>query len=183
MSPGASGSAIPPNEATLFDAAGVDAEVVTALVASLIASNQTVACAESLTGGLLTALLTEVPGSSAAVRGGIVCYATDLKSGLVDVDQSLLDTAGPVDPEVARQLAAGVRQRCVADIGIGLTGVAGPAHQHGHPPGTVYVAVDCDHFREMTALRPGRTVPGRAAVRASAVGAALELIARAVGAR
>ena len=112
------------------------------MVATLIARDRTVAAAESLTAGLLAAVLAEIPGVSATLRGGIVCYATDLKSTLVGVDPDLLARRGAVDPEVARQLARGVRIRCSADIGIGLTGVAGPDPQDGIPPGTVFVAAD-----------------------------------------
>ncbi|MCC5698600.1 CinA family protein, partial [Klebsiella pneumoniae] len=102
---------------------------------------QTVATAESLTAGLLCAVLTEVPGASAVVRGGLVVYATDLKAGLAGVDRQLLAERGAVDPEVARQLAAGARERCGADWGVGLTGVAGPDPQDGVAPGTVHIGI------------------------------------------
>src|SRR5690606_17574795 len=102
---------------------------------------QTVATAESLTAGLLCAVLTEVPGASAVVRGGLVVYATDLKAGLAGVDRQLLAERGAVDPEVARQLAAGARERCGADWGVGLTGVAGPDPQDGVAPGTVHTGL------------------------------------------
>ena len=106
----------------------------------------TVAAAESLTGGELTAELTSVPGASAVVLGGAVVYATALKHSLLWVDSSLLETEGPVHPEVARQLAEGVRERLAvagraADIGLSTTGVAGPDPQGGRAVGTVYVAL------------------------------------------
>nr|WP_179534878.1 nicotinamide-nucleotide amidohydrolase family protein [Actinopolyspora biskrensis] len=105
----------------------------------LRSSGRTVATAESLTAGLVSVMLTEVGGASSAVRGGLVVYATDLKSGLAGVDPELLAARGAVDQEVAEQLAEGARSRCGADWGIGLTGVAGPDSQDGKSPGTVYL--------------------------------------------
>jgi nicotinamide-nucleotide amidase len=112
----------------------------------LIERGLTVAAAESLTGGLLTAELTSVPGASAVVLGGAVVYATELKHTLIGVDADLLAAEGPVHPEVARQLADGVRKRLAvggrpADLGVSTTGVAGPDRQGGRRVGTVYVGV------------------------------------------
>ncbi|WP_396427176.1 CinA family protein [Leifsonia sp. 1010] len=119
------------------------------VVRALIDRGLTVAVAESLTGGLLAAELTSVPGASAVVLGGAVVYATELKHTLLGVDADLLAAEGPVHPEVARQLAAGVRERLAvagspADIGVATTGVAGPDPQGGRPVGTVYVGVASD---------------------------------------
>jgi nicotinamide-nucleotide amidase len=111
------------------------------LIAALRARGETVATAESLTAGLVTAVLTTVPGASAVVRGGLVVYATELKASLAGVDPELLAEHGAVHPDVARQLAQGARERCGADWGIGLTGVAGPDPQDGVAPGTVHIAV------------------------------------------
>jgi nicotinamide-nucleotide amidase len=99
----------------------------------------TVAVAESLTGGLLVAELISVPGASDVVRGGVVAYATDLKSSLLGVDADLLDRAGPIHPRVAEQMAEGVRTRLGADVGLATTGVAGPDPQDGHAPGEVWL--------------------------------------------
>ena len=117
-----------------------------AVVALLIERGLTVAVAESLTGGLLVAELIRTPGASAAVRGGIVAYDTALKHTLLGVDAGLLAVHGPVHPDVARQMAAGVRAALTvaelpADIGIATTGVAGPDPQDGQPVGTVFVAI------------------------------------------
>ncbi|MBV9593253.1 MAG: CinA family protein [Actinobacteria bacterium] len=101
----------------------------------------TVAVAESLTGGLLCATLTRTPGASSTVRGGLVVYATELKATLAGVRPELLGERGPVDPDVALELARGVRQRLGATFGLGVTGVAGPDPQGGQPVGTVFVAV------------------------------------------
>lgn len=110
------------------------------VVGLLTGSHQSVAAAESLTGGLLAAALTSVPGASAVVRGGVVAYATDLKATLLGVDAELLAFRGPVDPDVARAMAAGVARLCRATYGIATTGVAGPDPQGAVPVGTVYVA-------------------------------------------
>ncbi|WP_348788153.1 CinA family protein [Leifsonia sp. NPDC080035] len=116
------------------------------LVRALIERGLTVAVAESLTGGGLTEELTTVPGASAVVLGGAVVYATELKHTLLGVDADLLAAEGPVHPEVARQLAAGVRERLAvggraADLGLATTGVAGPDPQGGRAVGTVYVGI------------------------------------------
>ncbi|WP_431247726.1 CinA family protein [Leifsonia xyli] len=120
--------------------------LVATVVRELIDRGLTIAAAESLTGGLLTAELTSVPGASAVVLGGAVVYATELKHTLVGVDAGLLAAEGPVHPEVARQLAERVRHRLAvggrpADIGVATTGVAGPDPQGGRPVGTVFVGV------------------------------------------
>lgn len=99
------------------------------------------ASAESLTGGRFVASLVDVPGASAVVRGGLVTYATDLKSSLAAVDADSLEQTGPVDPVVAAQMAVGAAVKCVADIGISCTGVAGPDPQDGKPVGLVYTAI------------------------------------------
>jgi nicotinamide-nucleotide amidase len=101
----------------------------------------TVATAESLTGGLVAAALTDVPGASAAFRGGVVSYATDLKARLLGVDDQVLAEHGPVYAPVAAAMAAGVRERLGATVGVATSGVAGPDPQDGWPPGTVHIAV------------------------------------------
>ena len=139
----------------------------------LLDHNATIAVAESLTGGLLTAALTDTPGSSAVVRGGLVVYATELKATLAGVDPALLAQRGAVDPDVARELADGVRHRLGATVGVGVTGVAGPDPQDGVEVGTVFAAI----------AGPGgsraarwRFTGDRPAIRAAAVAACLELI-------
>jgi nicotinamide-nucleotide amidase len=157
----------------LAEAVGLSPEFVAALVARLRERGETVATAESLTGGLVCAVLTEVQGSSAVLRGGLVVYATPLKATLAGVDQRLLDEHGAVHPAVAGQLADGARRRCGATWGIGLTGVAGPGPQDGVDPGTVYVGLASSDEPEVAALRvPG----GRHDVRSAAVRGALDLL-------
>ncbi|MFI6877061.1 CinA family protein [Streptomyces sp. NPDC050400] len=102
---------------------------------------ETLAVAESLTGGLVAAELVAVPGASKAFRGSVTAYATELKHKVLGVDDALLAAHGPVHPEVALQMAAGVREALGADWGIATTGVAGPEPQDGKPVGTVFVAV------------------------------------------
>jgi len=115
------------------------------LIEELRVRRLTVAVAESLTGGLLVAELIRIPGASHVVRGGVVAYATDLKSALLGVDARLLATRGPVDPDVAVQMASGVRDRLggeqPADWGLSTTGVAGPGAQDGHEAGTVFIGL------------------------------------------
>ncbi len=110
-------------------------------VAALTRVGGSVAVAESLTGGLVLAALTEGPGASASVRGGTVVYATDTKHTVLGVDAGLLDECGPVDPDVAAAMARRVRALFDAEIGLATTGVAGPEPQDGHPVGEVYVAL------------------------------------------
>lgn len=86
----------------------------------------TLAVAESLTGGLLSARLVDVPGASLVHRGAVVAYATDLKARLLGVDDDLLTQRGPVDPDVALQMADGVRERIGADVGLATTGWPDP---------------------------------------------------------
>jgi nicotinamide-nucleotide amidase len=111
------------------------------LIRSLTTRGLTVAVAESLTGGLVIADLVAVSGASAVVRGGIVAYATELKHELLGVDAALLAAVGPIQAAVAEQMAAGVRARLTADVGLATTGVAGPDPQDGHPPGEVWIAI------------------------------------------
>ncbi|MEU2285551.1 CinA family protein [Streptomyces sp. NPDC013178] len=114
----------------------------TDVVRLLTVRGETLAVAESLTGGLVAAEITSVPGASQAFRGSVTAYATSLKHELLGVDAALLAARGAVDPQVAVQMAAGVRKALGADWGIATTGVAGPDPQDGQPVGTVFVAVD-----------------------------------------
>ena len=143
------------------------------LVGRLRDRGETVATAESLTAGLVCATLTEVPGSSAVVRGGLIVYATELKAVLAGVDRGLLAEHGAVHPEVAAQLAEGARDRCGADWGLGLTGVAGPEPQDGVAPGTVHIGVAGPGRRD---VRTHWFEGDRASVRTKSVLAALRLL-------
>jgi nicotinamide-nucleotide amidase len=116
-------------------------ELATQILDRLRAGGHTVAVAESLTGGLVAAALTDVPGSSAAFRGGVVAYATELKAALLGVDAIMLDRHGAVYPPVAAAMAEGVRSRLGATYGVATTGVAGPESAEGQPVGTAHIAV------------------------------------------
>ncbi|WP_433612290.1 CinA family protein [Prescottella agglutinans] len=122
------------------------------VIEALIRRAETIATAESLTAGLLAATLAGVPGASAVLRGGLIVYATDLKGTLADVDADVLAEDGPVARRTAAQLAEGAARRCVADWGVGLTGVAGPDSQDGHPPGTVFLGIAGPDGTQVTAL-------------------------------
>jgi nicotinamide-nucleotide amidase len=143
------------------------------IVAALRARGETVAVAESLTGGLLAATLVDVPGASKVFRGGLVVYATDLKESLAGVPAHLLELRGPVDPDVALALAEGARTRCRADWGLSTTGVAGPESQDGKAVGTVYVGCSGPSVSETRALR---LAGGRDQIRAATVTAVLNLL-------
>ncbi|MGI5367001.1 CinA family protein [Streptomyces iakyrus] len=114
----------------------------TDVVRLLTVKGETLAVAESLTGGLVAADLTSVPGASKVFRGSVTAYATDLKHRLLGVDAALLAARGAVDAQVAAEMAAGVRKALGTDWGIATTGVAGPEPQDGQAVGTVFVAVD-----------------------------------------
>ena len=107
----------------------------------LVEQGLTVAVAESCTGGLVSARLTDRPGSSAYVLGGLVVYANDAKAALAGVPAELIEAHGAVSEEVAAALADGARERVGADIGIGITGIAGPdGGTDEKPVGPVWIA-------------------------------------------
>jgi nicotinamide-nucleotide amidase len=137
----------------------------------------TIAVAESLTGGLVAAALTSVPGSSTVFRGGIVAYATDLKASLLHVPSGLLEAHGAVHPEVAAAMARGVRDRLGSSVGLATTGVAGPGPAEGKPAGTVFVAVDGPFGAAGAGLQ---LAGGRAEVREESVGAVLSMLVSAL---
>nr|WP_202514769.1 MULTISPECIES: nicotinamide-nucleotide amidohydrolase family protein [unclassified Streptomyces] len=140
----------------------------------LVERGETLAVAESLTGGLVAAELTSVPGASQAFRGAVTAYATPLKSEVLGVDADLLAERGAVDAEVARQMATGARRALGADWGVATTGVAGPESQDGRPVGTVFVAVSGPHGTgKVAALRLNGD---RADIRRESVRSALDLL-------
>jgi nicotinamide-nucleotide amidase len=148
-------------------------ELAVPVVTLLRERTQSLATAESLTGGLLSATIVDVPGASQIFRGGLVVYATDLKRDLAGVAGSLLAERGPVDPDVALALADGARRVCRADWGLATTGVAGPDPQNGIPVGTVYIACRGPSGGEVRGLTLDGDRPG---IRAGAVAAALAML-------
>lgn len=155
------------------------------VVRLLTERGETVAVAESLTGGLVVAALVSVPGASAVVRGGVVAYMTDLKAALLDVEPELLAREGAVHPDVAAAMARGVADRLGATYGVATTGVAGPDPQDGHPVGEVWVAVDAPGLvwdRSETVVGENLDpVLGREGIRAASVEAALDLLLDVIG--
>jgi nicotinamide-nucleotide amidase len=101
-------------------------------------TDRTIAVAESLTGGLLVQALARVEGSGEWLRGGVVAYHRGVKHELLGVTDEIV-----VSAQAASEMASGVRRVLGADVGVAVTGVAGPDPQDGRPPGTVFVAVDC----------------------------------------
>jgi nicotinamide-nucleotide amidase len=158
-------------------------ELIAGLIESLGARGETIATAESLTGGLIGAVLTSVSGVSAIYRGGVVSYATDLKAALAGVQETTLAEHGAVAPLTAVEMALGVAQRCDATWGVAVTGVAGPDPQEGHPAGTVFTAVarkppastdwDDQQADSVVCVRELSLTGDRAAIRDQTVRAAL----------
>ncbi len=143
------------------------------VLARLRSRGHTVAVAESLTGGLVAAALTDVPGASASFRGGVVTYATELKAALLGVDPVMLARHGAVYAPVAAAMAAGVRQRLGATYGVATTGVAGPEPSDGQPVGTVHIAVSAE---DDTVVRTIALAGDRHGIRRLAVEHALGLL-------
>ncbi|MFE9911573.1 CinA family protein [Streptomyces clavifer] len=140
---------------------------------------ETLAVAESLTGGLVAAELTSVPGASRSFRGSVTAYATPLKRDLLGVDGALLAERGAIDPDVALAMAAGVRRALGADWGVSTTGVAGPDPQDGKAVGTVHVAVSGPGgVRKVAELRLNG---GRTDIRRESVRSLLELLSGELG--
>ncbi|PKQ25689.1 MAG: hypothetical protein CVT64_08270 [Actinobacteria bacterium HGW-Actinobacteria-4] len=133
----------------------------------------TVAVAESLTGGLVCAMLTEAPGASDVVRGGVVAYQVDVKREVLGVPGALLDAQGPVCDDVAFAMADGVKTLLRASVGIATTGVAGPEPHGGKPPGRVHIAAVGEGVR---LVRHHDLVGDRISVVAQTCALAIELL-------
>lgn len=167
------------------EAAGIAPEALDELAGRVLeaarASGKTVGTAESLTGGLIAATLTDVPGSSDVVRGGIVSYSSDVKRDVLGVGRETLALCGAVSEETACAMAEGVRRALACDVAVSVTGIAGPGGaEPGKPVGTVWIGradaaltcARCCHF-------PGT----RDEVRLLTVRAALEFALEALEAR
>ena len=151
-------------------------DLAAVVIGQLIGRGQTIAVAESCTGGLLGGRLTAVPGSSAAVQGGIIAYDNAVKMRELAVPESLLATHGAVSEAVARQMASAVRVRFQTAVGVGVTGVAGPGGgSEDKPVGTTWIAVDLDGEVE---ARRGTYFGDRAENRGRAAQQALDMIRR-----
>ncbi|MBE58394.1 MAG: damage-inducible protein CinA [Gammaproteobacteria bacterium] len=148
--------------------------VLNALHARLTATNQTVSVAESCTGGLLGAALTELPGSSCYFLGGVQAYANEVKEGLLGVSHETLVSFGAVSGEVASEMARGIQRLTGSDWAISTTGVAGPDGGSGEKPvGTVWISVvGFDGVSSQKLTLDG----GRANVRQGSVRGALSML-------
>jgi nicotinamide-nucleotide amidase len=154
---------------------GADDETLEGVVGALLKQRGlTLGTMESCTGGLLANTITNVPGSSAYYRGGLVSYATEMKVAW-GVDAALIAEHGVISAECAQAMAGAARERLGADIGVGITGVAGPEPQDGRPPGTVHVALDAQAVRQSISYQFAQ---GREAVKRRAVTTALALLRR-----
>ena len=152
---------------------GTDSDTLEGVVRVLLASKGlTLATMESCTGGFLATTLTDVPGSSAYYKGGFVAYSNEAKIAL-GVEAPLIEQYGAVSPAVAEAMAIVARQRLEADIGIGITGVAGPDKLEGKEPGIAYIAV-CDGKGKQTIK--GNYPPRRPEVKRRATTAALFIL-------
>ena len=120
------------------------------LVAALRAAGASVSTAESCTGGLVAARITSVSGASEAFKYGAVTYCNEAKNKILGVKKETLDSFGAVSAETAAEMAAGVRKIMNAEIGVSVTGLAGPNGGEGKPVGLVYVAVNSDNYSEVT---------------------------------
>jgi nicotinamide-nucleotide amidase len=148
--------------------------VFKSLVQQLKDRQKTIATAESCTGGLLGKSITDVSGSSAVYPGGVISYCNRIKHELLGVDQNDLDTLGPVSATVAQQMAEGVRRVIGADLGVSVTGIAGPnSDETGRPVGLVYIGAS-DGMT--TLIREYRFDGGRAAVRKQSAEEAAKLV-------
>lgn len=151
------------------------------VLATLAERSATLATAESLTGGLLGATLTAVPGASKVYRGGVIAYGTDVKERLLGVDPEDVAAFSVISGEVASGMAAGVADATGADWAIAVTGVAGPEEQDGHPVGEVWGCVRGPQIGALPVLVQAQRFElagDRQAIREATVDAALQMLLR-----
>jgi nicotinamide-nucleotide amidase len=159
---------------------GADDETLEAAVGAMLRERGlSVATMESCTGGLLASTITDVAGSSSYFKGGFVAYTAEMKIAL-GVDEGLVRQHGVVSQEVARDMARAVRERLGADLGIGITGVAGPEPLEEKPVGSVHIALDDGRGPQAVSYTFAQS---RAAIKRRAVTTALFLLRRALLAR
>ncbi len=157
------------------DVAGLEQVVLEGLKARGL----TMGTAESCTGGLIAKRMTDLPGSSAILKGGIISYTNEVKAGVLGVSQTLLDEQGAVCADVARQMAEGARRVLNCDLAVSVTGVAGPdSDDRGNPVGLVYAALAAPEGTQVKELHLARAVEGRYWVRTMAAHHALDMIRR-----
>jgi PncC family amidohydrolase len=132
----------------------------------------TICAAESCTGGLVCAAITDLPGSSEYFLGGVVTYANQAKMDLLGVDEETIKRVGAVSREVAEQMAAGARKLFGADVALSVTGIAGPDSEGPKPAGLTYVGAA---FEDRVEVREYHWIGGRASNRVASVEAAIQL--------
>ncbi|MHB1223279.1 MAG: CinA family nicotinamide mononucleotide deamidase-related protein, partial [Gemmatimonadaceae bacterium] len=156
-----------------------ETDLATTVLEACRARGWRLAIAESCTGGMLGARITAPAGASDVLEGGVISYSNDVKTALLDVPESMLAEHGAVSEPVARQMARGVRARLATEVGVGITGVAGPGGgSEAKPVGTVWIGLDVNGELSAYLLH----LPGdRAEIRQRASQAALHLLLRAAG--
>lgn len=154
------------------------AEIAREVILRMTSRGMTLASCESITGGGIGWVLTGIPGSSAVYRGGLITYATALKCSLAGVDAHYVAQHGVINEETARQMAAGARRVCSADVGVATTGTAGPEGQDGVAPGSVWICVETQGGAEAFHLQ---LHGGREAIRNAVTRYALDAVLRNLG--
>ena len=156
---------------------GADVASMEAVVLGLLKEKGlTLGTAESCTGGLVAKRMTDLPGSSAVFKGGVVSYTNEVKAGVLGVPQAMLDEFGAVSAQVARAMAQGARRVLGCDLAVSLTGVAGPDRDdRNNPVGLIYVALDTP---EGTRVRELHLINGRARIRTVAATNAFDMVRR-----
>lgn len=148
-----------------------------AAVNTLKAHNKTLALAESCTGGLVSKLITDISGASAVYEGGVCSYSNSVKMKILGVKKETLCAFGAVSPNTAREMSSGVKNALGADIGIGITGIAGPLSDGTDKPvGLIYISICSGSFEKTLELKNTFTENVREQNRLSAAKAALDLI-------
>lgn len=138
---------------------------------------KTLALAESCTGGLVSKLITDVSGASAVYEGGVCSYSNSVKMKILGVKEETLRTFGAVSENTAREMSQGVRKALGADIGMGITGIAGPLSDGTNKPvGLIYISVCSEKFEKTVELKNNFTENVREQNRLSAAKTALDLI-------
>ena len=156
---------------------GVDVDSLEQVVGQLLTERgMTLSVAESCTGGLLSKRITDLPGASAYYKGGVCSYANEVKMNVLGVSEQTLQTLGAVSPDVAEQMAAGVARSLHTDVGVGITGIAGPGGgSEQKPVGLVYISVWVQGKLQTKEIRVSL---GRDRVRNHAASTALDMIRR-----
>ena len=146
-------------------------------VQNLNKKNKTLALAESCTGGWVSKLITDVSGASSVYLGGVCSYSNSVKMQVLGVKQKTLDSFGAVSEQTAKEMAAGVKKALGADIGIGITGIAGPLSDNTlKPVGLIYICIDTGETVKFKKLQNNFTENIRLNNRLSAIETALSLL-------